>query len=144
MKQKKSSSKGQVRDVVSEHPSPIDVASSTKTAGEKLRKLGARKFPVAKGERLVGRIDDPNPERSVARYGHDPESTSIGTLTMGEAIYCYEDQSPDEVRQIMIEQEMNHMPVVDRDLRILGIVTLQSLEAVGAAKTAKTKKGKAA
>ncbi len=98
---------------------------------------------MAKGKRLVGRLDDPNPDRALARFGHDPESTSVSELSIGDAIYCYEDQSPEEVRKIMIDQDMKHMPVVDRELRILGIVTLQSLEAAGA-KTPKTKKGKAA
>ncbi len=99
---------------------------------------------MAKGERLVGRLDDPNPDRAAARYGHDPASTSVGEVSMGEAIYCYEDQSPEEVKKIMIEQGMEHIPVVDRELKILGIVTLKSLEAVGAASGPKTKKGKAA
>lgn len=144
MKQAQSKSKGRVRDVASAHPSAIDVTSSTKTAGEKLRKLGTRKFPVARGERLVGRIDDPNPDRAVARYGHDPEATAIGEMSIGEAIYCYEDQSPEEVRKIMVEQEIEHIPVVDRDLRILGIVSRKSLEAMDSVSTRKPKKRKAA
>lgn len=130
MKNSKSNSKKRVGDVASAHPSAIDVAASTKTAGDKLRRLGAKKFPVAREDRLVGRIDDPNPDRSAARFGHDPESTTIGEMGLGRAIYCYEDQSPDEARKIMTEHGVEHMPVVDRDLRIVGMVALQSLEPV--------------
>jgi len=144
MKNSKSNSNGRVGDVASAHPSAIDVAASAKTAGDKLRRLGTKKFPVARDDRLVGRIDDPNPDRSVARFGHDPESTSIGEMGLGRAIYCYEDQSPDEARKIMTEQGVEHMPVVDRDLRIVGMVSLRSLEPIVPGNPRRGKKRKAA
>lgn len=144
MKHKESKKGGRVRDVASAHPSAIDVATSTKTAGEKLRRLKTEKFPVAKGDKLVGRTTELNPERSAARFGHDPESTTIGETGLGEAIYCYEDQSPDEAKKIMTEHGLAHMPVVDREMRIVGIVSLKSLRTGEAKESPKTKKRKAA
>lgn len=144
MKNSKSNSKGRVKDVAAAHPSAIDVGTSTRTAGEKLRRLGANKFPVVKDDHLVGRIDDPNPDRSAARFGHDPESTTIGETSLGKAIYCYEDQSPDEAREIMKEHGVEHMPVVDRDLRIVGMVSMRSLEPVPPGNPRQGKKRKAA
>lgn len=144
MKEKESRKEGRVRDLASAHPSAIDVASSAKAAGEKLRRLKTEKFPVAKDNKLVGRTNDPNPDRSAARFGHDPDSTTIGETGLSEAIYCYEDQSPDEAKKIMTDHGLAHMSVVDRDLRIVGIVSLKSLKALKPGKPSKPKKRKAA
>lgn len=144
MKQKESKKGGRVRDVASAHPSALDVTTSTKSAGEKLKRLNTEKFPVAKGDKLVGRTNDLNPERSAARFGHDPESTTLGETGLSEAIYCYEDQSSDEAKKIMLENGLEHMPVVDRELRIVGIVSLKSLKTGEVPEPPKTKKRKAA
>ena len=41
--------------------------------------------------------------------------------------YCFEEQSVDEARDIMLRYQLNHLPVVDKDLRIVGTVALSDI-----------------
>ena len=42
--------------------------------------------------------------------------------------YCFEDQSLEEARELMRRHELLHLPVVDKELRIVGIVALNEVE----------------
>ena len=42
--------------------------------------------------------------------------------------YCFEDQSLEEAREIMRRNHLQHLPVVDEGLRIIGILVLNDVE----------------
>jgi len=44
--------------------------------------------------------------------------------------YCFEDQSADEAREIMCEHNLQYLPVVDEDMRVMGMVALRDLAAI--------------
>ena len=120
-----------VKEVVSDKPKPLQEKSSLKEAGEKMRSLHADRLPVASGDRLVGAVEGKYPERKAAGFGHDPETTSVRGIMSKKAYYCFENQSLDEAREIMREHHLQYLPVVDENMRILGIVALSDLGANG-------------
>ena len=44
--------------------------------------------------------------------------------------YCFEHQSADEAREIMCEHNLQYLPVVDEDMRVMGMVALRDLAAI--------------
>jgi CBS-domain-containing membrane protein len=50
-----------------------------------------------------------------------------------EVRYCYEDDGLDEVLENMGELQVRRLPVLNRDKRLVGIVSLSDLAARGAA-----------
>jgi CBS-domain-containing membrane protein len=42
--------------------------------------------------------------------------------------YCYEDEDCARARQLMDELDLNYLPVVDRDMRIVGIFSREEVE----------------
>ncbi len=48
-----------------------------------------------------------------------------------KAYYCFENQSVDEAREIMREHDLQYLPVVDENMRIIGVVALSDLAANG-------------
>ena len=48
-----------------------------------------------------------------------------------KAYYCFENQSVDEAREIMREHDLEYLPVVDENMRIIGVVALSDLAANG-------------
>jgi CBS domain-containing protein len=116
------------KELASEKPKPLQEESTVQEAGEKMRSLQTERFPVAAGDRLVGTVEGKYPERAAAAHGHDPRTTLVRGSMAKKMYYCFEDQSLEEARELMRRHELFHLPVVDKELRIVGIVALNDVE----------------
>jgi CBS domain-containing protein len=116
------------RELASKEPKPLQEESTVKEAGETMRSLQEDRFPVAAGERLVGTVEGKYPDRAAAGRGHDPETTLVRGSMVKKLYYCFENQSVVEAREIMRRNHLLHLPVVDENLRIIGIVALNEVE----------------
>jgi CBS domain-containing protein len=114
-------------DVLTEKSGALDVHGTVQDAGDKMRSLEADSLPVLDDRRLVGRIAGPHPDRSAAGHGHDPLTERIGACMSRELIFCYEDQDRSEAEKLMNEKGVMYLPIVDHDMRIVGIVSRQDL-----------------
>jgi CBS domain-containing protein len=117
-----------VKEVACQEPKPLQAKNSVKEAGEKMRSLDTNRLPVASGDHLVGAVEGNCPERKVAGFGHDPETALVRGIMVKKAYYCLENQSLDEAREIMREHHLDYLPVVDENMRVIGIVALRDLE----------------
>ena len=63
-------------------------------------------------------------------FGHDPETALVRGIMVKKAYYCSEHQSVDEAREIMREHNLQYLPVVDEDMRVIGMVALGDLAAI--------------
>ena len=80
-------------------------------------------LPVGENDRLVGVITDRDIAiRAVAR--NLPPTTPIGDVMSKEVLYCYEDEDIEHVAENMGEQQIRRLPVLDRDKRLVGIISL--------------------
>lgn len=125
---RKSSGARPVKVVTAEHPRPLQEKDCIRKAGDKMRSLKAEAFPVAAGDKVVGTLEQSDPDRKVARFGHDPEAILVGENMSRKVLFCTEEQSMDEAREIMRENRLTHLPVVDKRQRIIGVVALKDLE----------------
>jgi CBS domain-containing protein len=116
-----------VKEVVCQEPKLLQAKSSLKEAGEKMRSLDTNRLPVASGDHLVGAVEGKHPERKAAGFGHDPETALVRGIMVKKVYYCFEHQSADEAREIMCEHHLDYLPVVDDDMRVMGIVALRDL-----------------
>ena len=117
-----------IKELASEKTKPLQEESTLQEAGEKMRSLQTERFPVAAGDRLVGTVEGKYPEREAAAHGHDPQTTLVRGSMVKKMYYCFEDQSLEEVRELMRRHHLLHLPVVDKDLRIIGVVALNDVE----------------
>lgn len=124
---KRNQSKRCVKDLAGEEPKALQQESSVREAGEKMRTLSTEKFPVASGDTLVGTVEGKFPDRKAAGFGHDPSATKVGENMSREKFFCYEHQTVEEARAIMRKNGLQHLPVVDGDLHIVGILALKEL-----------------
>ena len=120
-----------VKEVACDEPKPLQDKNSLKEAGEKMRLLNVERLPVASGDRLVGAVEGKFPEREAAKFGHDPETTFVRGIMSRKAYYCSENQTLDEAREIMHEHNLQYLPVVDEEMRVIGVVALSDLAAKG-------------
>jgi CBS domain-containing protein len=107
-----------VRLVKPEQP----IREAAKLMGE----LDIGALPVEENDRLVGMITDRDIAVRAVGSGRGPD-TQIREVMSGEIKYCYEDQTVDEVTQNMGELRIRRLPVLNRDKRLVGILSLGDL-----------------
>ena len=128
--------KKNLRDLLIERTEALDIHETVQDAGDKMRSLKTDSLPVADDQHLVGTVMDRNADRKAAGQGHDPQTERVGACMSHELIFCYEDQHWAEAELVMKEKHLKYLPIVDRDMRIVGIVTQEDLAASKGAQSA--------
>lgn len=118
-----------IGDAIAEKEDMLNPGDSVQAVSEKMVALHTNMLPVSEGGRLVGLADQPNPGLNASSYGHDPKTTSISETMNRDIVFCREDDDCVEALRKMVERKLSHLPVVDRDLRIVGLVAREDLSA---------------
>jgi CBS domain-containing protein len=94
-----------------------------------MAEIDAGVMPVSDGDRLVGMITDRDIAIRAVAAGKGPE-TPVREVMSKEVKYCFEDEDLDHVAKNMGEIQLRRLPVVDREKRLVGIVSLGDLALV--------------
>ncbi len=84
-------------------------------------------MPVGDNDRLVGMITDRDIAIRAVGEGKGPDTPVREVMSTEQVLYCYEDEDLDHVAKNMSEQQVRRLPVVSRDKRLVGIVSLGNL-----------------
>jgi CBS domain-containing protein len=95
-------------------------------AAKLMGELDIGALPVEENDRLVGMITARDIAVRAVAAGRGAD-TPIRDVMSGEIKYCYEDQTVDEVTQNMGELRIRRLPVLSRDKRLVGILSLGDL-----------------
>ena len=95
-------------------------------AAKIMAEIDAGALPVGENDRLVGMITDRDIAIRAVGEGRSPD-TSIRDVMSKEVLYCYEDEDLDDVAGKMADVKVRRLPVLDRDKRLVGIVSLGDL-----------------
>ena len=126
----------QIKDVMTPNAQWIDPKTSIAEAAVKMRDQNLGVLPVGDGTRLIGMITDRDMAVRAVADRRDPATTKVSDIMTAEIRYCFDDQSAEEVAQNMGEQRIRRLPVVDRDKRLVGIISLGDLAQRGAPRAA--------
>ena len=84
-------------------------------------------LPVGENDRLVGMITDRDIAIRAVAQGKGPDTPVREVMTTEKVLYCYDDEDLDHVAKNMGEQQVRRLPVVNREKRLVGIVSLGDL-----------------
>ncbi|MGE0827977.1 MAG: CBS domain-containing protein [Hyphomonadaceae bacterium] len=116
----------QVCDAMTREVRTIGPDASLSDAARTMIESDVGLLPVAEGEHLVGMISDRDiAVRGVAK-GLKPDA-KVGEVMSHEVLYCFADEDVEEVCRNMAQNQVRRLPVLDRDKRLVGIVTLSEL-----------------
>src|SRR5579875_1195791 len=91
------------------------------------RKIGA--LLVLDGEHIVGMFSERDVLQRVLAEGRDPAQTTVGDVMTLEVACCTPETSLEEARGAMKNRRIRHLPVVDGDERLLGLISIGDLNA---------------
>ncbi|ASY60171.1 MULTISPECIES: CBS domain-containing protein [Sinorhizobium] len=80
-------------------------------------------MPVEDHDRLVGMVTDRDIVVRGVADGLDPQAKVRDVMTT-DVKYCFEDEEVDDVARNMGDIQVRRLPVVNRDKRLVGIVSL--------------------
>jgi len=83
-------------------------------------------LPVGENDRLVGVITDRDIAVRGVAEGKGPNA-SVREVMSAEVQYCFEDDDVDQALRKMGELQVRRLPVLNRDKRLVGIVSLSDL-----------------
>ena len=89
-------------------------------------------LPVGSGGRIVGMVTDRDIALRAVALGKGPDTLVREVMSVGVAC-CFEDEELDQVARRMAEQQVRRMPVMTRDHRLVGILSLGDLATGGEA-----------
>ena len=110
------------RDVEVVHPN-----STIKEAAEKMQTLDVGPMPVCDGSRLVGILTDRDITVRATASGLDPGTARVAEVMTPDVVYAFEDQDHEEAARLMEQHQIRRLIVLDRDKRLVGIVSLGDL-----------------
>ncbi|HEY6983875.1 CBS domain-containing protein [Reyranella sp.] len=118
-----------VSEAMSRNVRTIDPEQNIQEAARIMQEIDAGALPVGKDDRLVGMITD----RDIAVRGvaaGKPPSTRVREVMTEEIKFCFEDEETAHVARNMAEQQLRRLPVMNRDRRLVGILSLADLATV--------------
>jgi len=112
-----------LKTLAAEKAGALQSDDTVQTAGERMREHDAGVWPVADDSKLVGMIDEKNPDWKLGGHGHDPKDSTVREIMKRDVVFCYEDEDCAAARRKMDEHHLQFLPVVDRQMRMVGIFT---------------------
>lgn len=120
----------QVSEVMNSHPLTATPQDTLRDVAEIMQRTDTGFVPVGEDDRLVGTVTDRDIVIRGLAAGIAPDSP-VQQVMSAELLYCFEDQEVAEVARNMGEKQVRRLPVVDREKRLVGIVSLGDLSSDG-------------
>jgi CBS domain-containing protein len=121
-----------VRDVMTADVYTCRPDDSILKIAELMRDEDIGAVPVVEDDRLIGMVTDRDIVVRGLADSTDPAAATARTVMTSTLLYCFDDQSVEDALYNMGEQQVRRLPVVDRDKRLVGVVSIGDLCAAAA------------
>ena len=112
-----------VKEAMTRNPQLAAPGQSIRDVAKMMAESDTGFIPVGENDKLVGMITDRDiAVRGVAK-GKGPD-TPVKDVMTGQVKYCYEDEDLDHVAKNMAEIHVRRLPVMNRDKRLVGVLTV--------------------
>ena len=106
----------------------IGLNAPLKEAAAKMKTLDVGLIPVCEGDELKGTLTDRDITVRATAKGRNPSKTKVSDIMSKEEIaYCFEDQEIEEAMSLMEARQIRRLPILNREKRLVGIVSLGDL-----------------
>ena len=116
-----------VSDIMSRDVKLVAPDDSLEKAAKLMAKLDIGVVPVGEDDRLVGMITDRDITVRAVAAGKKPKECKVRDFMTADIKYVFEDESIDDVSRNMSKLQVRRLPVLNRDKRLVGIVSLGDL-----------------
>ncbi|HWB48002.1 MAG TPA: CBS domain-containing protein [Stellaceae bacterium] len=97
---------------------------TVRTAAQLMADTGAGVLPVCDGERLVGMVTDRDIAVRAVAQGKSPEQCAVRDVMTPDVNYAMAEDDIENVARKMGEWQVHRLPVLNREKRLVGIVSV--------------------
>lgn len=115
---------GCVADVMERAVHVANPEDTVQQAARLMREEDTGALPVGEGDRLVGMVTDRDVAVRLAAEGRDPARTKVREVMSADVRYVFEDEDLGHVAENMAQQQVRRLPVMNRQRRLVGVVSL--------------------
>jgi CBS domain-containing protein len=116
-----------VSEIMSTHVRVVQPQESLRSAAQLMQELDVGALPVSDGQHLLGMVTDRDIAVRGVAEGLKPEEACVSDIMTPEVQYCSQDEDTEQVMRQMGERQLRRLPVVDRNKKLVGIVSLADL-----------------
>lgn len=116
-----------VSEVMTQGVECIGPDATLQEAAAKMKSLDVGPLPVCDNDRLVGMVTDRDITVRATAEGDAPTDVRVRDVMTPEVIYCFEDELVEDAARLMAEKQVRRLVVLNRDKRMVGIVSLGDL-----------------
>jgi CBS domain-containing protein len=116
-----------VNEVMTREVRCIGPDATLHEAAEQMRELDVGVLPVCGDDKLVGMITDRDIVIRSVSSGVNPDEGHVRDVMTPKVLFCFEDQDVTEVADLMKHEQIRRLPILNRDKRLVGIVSLGDL-----------------
>jgi CBS domain-containing protein len=117
----------QLRAIMTPEVEVIPPEATLQQAAAKMRRLNIGPLPVCDGDRLIGMLTDRDITVRAVAEGCDPTTTTVREAMTPDLAYCFDDQEVQDAVQLMERYQIRRLPILTRDKRLVGMVSLGDL-----------------
>ena len=115
-----------ISDVMTTEVHVIEPGATLRDAARKMRDLDVGSLPVHRDDKLVGMVTDRDIVVRGLAEGMGLDATVSAVMSEGVK-YCFDDQPVADVAANMGEIQVRRLPVVTREKRLVGFVSLANI-----------------
>ena len=106
-------------------------------AASLMQRIDTGALLVHEGDRLVGMVTDRDIAVRAGARGLGPE-TPVRDVMTGNIRYCFEDEDVQHGAQNMADIQVRRLPVLNREKRLVGVVSLGNIASIRSSRTSDT------
>jgi len=117
-----------VQEVMTSGVECVQPDESIAATAQKMKDLDVGALPVCGDDgRLMGIVTDRDITTRATAAGCDPGMTCASEVMTPGIVYVFADQDVTEAAQLMKENQIRRLPVLDRNKKLVGIISLGDL-----------------
>ena len=105
-------------------------------AADIMRQKDIGALPVGENDKLLGMLTDRDLTVRGVASGYDPKTATVKQLMTPKCLYCFEEDSVEDTAKNMAENQVRRLPVLSKDKRLVGIITLGDISLKASKETA--------
>jgi CBS domain-containing protein len=120
-----------IMEIMTRDPELISPDASIKDAAKRMKDENIGALPIGENDRLIGMVTDRDIAMRGVAEGRAPETTPVRDVMSEKILYCFEDDDIEDAAQCMAEHQVRRLPILNRDKRLTGIVSLADIAQTG-------------
>jgi len=117
----------QISEIMSRDVVIVSPTDSLQMVAQKMAEIDSGIMPVGEKDRLVGIVTDRDIVLRAVAKGKTPGKSTARDVMSPDIKYCYEDETLEDAARNMSTLQVKRLPVLNREKRLVGIVSLGDL-----------------